>query len=97
MSYSFKPVQILNDVGASLGVSPSYLEWFRQGVEMSSFVGWDDADVRKELVSMIRAELSEFWDLYTADDSEISIGEPRPRAYYDSAVALGFLNLEGEQ
>jgi hypothetical protein len=89
MDYSFKPTQILNDVGFSLGVSDNYIELFRQGVDMGSCIGWSETTLRQVFDETIKSDLLEFWILYIAEDSEIEIHEPHGRIYYDAAIALG--------
>ena len=90
MGYVFRPVEILNDVGAGLGLSQNYLEFLRQELDASSLIGWDETKLRAEFESMIREDLQEWWNEWLADeDEEISINEPRPRVYYNACIALG--------
>jgi hypothetical protein len=90
MSYVFKPVEILNDVGFSLGVSQTYLELYRQSVNMKSFVGWEEKALRQLFDETIKSELIEFWISYINDiDDEIEVHEPHGRAFLESAKAVG--------
>jgi hypothetical protein len=87
MTYVFKPTLVLNTLCAELGLSDSYAELYRQGSEMSSFIGWDRDELRSHLERNIRQELSELAD--RIDDIEIN--EPHGRIYYNAAKQLGYL------
>lgn len=89
MSHLFKPTVLLNNVCANLGLSDSFAELLRQGLEMSYFIGMEPGQVAKIFEDEIRQDLAQFVD--TLDDG-IEWDHPHVAIRVKAAQALGLLS-----
>lgn len=89
MSYLFKPTVLLNSICANLGLSDSFAELVRQGLEMSFFTGMDADKAAKIIEGEIRQDLAQFVD--TLDD-DIEWSHPHVAIRVKAAQSLGLLS-----